>query len=47
MGSQHSDGLGEVARLVDVASALHGQVVGQQLQWHHGEDALTAAVSTR
>ena len=27
-----SDGFGQVARLVDVAAAAHGDVVGEQLQ---------------
>src|SRR3972149_4066364 len=32
------DGLGEVARLVDVGTAGHRRVVGEQLQRDHGED---------
>ena len=31
----HGNGLGEVAWLVDVAAAAHGDVVGEQLQRHN------------
>ena len=31
----HGDGFGQVARLVDVAAAADGDVVGQQLQRHN------------
>ena len=38
MSSLHRDALGEVARLVHVASPLHRHVVGEQLQRDDGED---------
>ena len=38
LSSLHRDALGEVARLVHVASPLDGHVVGEQLQRDHRED---------
>src|SRR5690625_7665659 len=35
--SLHRHALREVARLVDVAAAHHGNVIRQELQRHHGE----------
>ena len=37
-GALYSDALGEVARLVDIASAANGNVIRQQLQRHHFEN---------
>ena len=34
--SLHRDGLGEVARLVDVGAALDGDVVGEELEGQDG-----------
>src|SRR5674476_818500 len=34
----HGDALGEIAGLIDVAAAAHGDVIGQQLQGHDGEN---------
>src|SRR5690606_37568454 len=37
-GSLHGDGFGEIAGLVDVAVALDGDVVAEQLQRDRGDD---------
>jgi hypothetical protein len=34
----HGNRFGQVARLVNVASAAHGNVIRQQLQRHHFQD---------
>jgi len=34
----HRDALGEVARLIDIASQLDGEVVSEKLQWNHSEN---------
>src|SRR3970040_576903 len=36
--SLHSDALGEIAGLIDIAPLADGDVVGEQLQRHHHED---------
>src|SRR5579875_3204590 len=42
-----SDGLGEVAGLVDVVAAASGDLVGEQLQRHHREQRLQQRVDRR
>src|SRR5262249_13886257 len=39
-GLFHRDGLGEIARLVDVTPALDGAVIGEELERDHGRDGL-------
>lgn len=41
----YGDGLGQVARTVDVAAAQHGDMVREQLHRDHRQDALKAVDS--
>jgi hypothetical protein len=43
----NSDRLGQVARAVDVEAALHGNMVGQELERNDGQDALQAVDGLR